>query len=117
MTTILLIILSIAYIVLSAVIDAEHIVDEDYIESHVSRVLLRFVFLCTVAMVSIQASVGATFIYIAIFDQVLNRLTKKKFWYLGTVAKWDIFWKKHMVTYKIVKALSLLIGLTLFIWQ
>ena len=81
------------FIALSAVIDSEHLKDNDYIESHTSRWLLR-----------------ALFVLAAIFDSLLNKLRGLDLFYLGTVALWDRFWSKIMPLFIVFKIVCLFVG-------
>ena len=119
----IIIILYILFIILSAYIDAEHINDKDYIENHTSRFLLR-------GVVTLGFAYDPSYFYffdwryllvfllsfIAIFDTTINLFRGLSVFYLGTVAKWDLFWKKHYLLYKIMR-ISLIIPITYLIVQ
>ena len=98
------------FIVLSAVIDYEHLKDNDYIESHTSRWLLRALFVLAVAKGNIAELLGMTFLFMAIFDSLLNKLRGLDLFYLGTVALWDRFWSKIMPLFIVFKIVCLFVG-------
>ena len=95
----------------SAYIDAEHLKDNDWIESHTSRVVQRFVFVLTIALFNIKGAVASGIIIAVLFDQLLNEMRGLPTLHLGSTAKWDIFWKNRIVAYVVVKALLLITGL------
>ena len=99
---------------LSAWIDAEHLEDNDYIESHVSRWLLRALFVIAVGN-TYQEYIGMTLVFTALFDVILNYLTGRKLLYLGKTAYWDIFWRKIPFLYIIFKVVSLFVGIFLLL--
>lgn len=112
----IIIILYTLFIIASAYVDAEHINDKDYIEDHKSRFLLRFV-------VALGFSYDKNMIYyfdfisliiflilfVSIFDSLLNIMRGKGFFYLGSVAKWDLFWKKHKSVYIFMRIFILIL--------
>lgn len=95
---------------LSALIDKEHLVDGDYIESHKSRFLFRLLII-TGFSGSLIEMLGYTFFVMAIFDQTLNTIMGSSLWYLGTEAEWDKYFSKHRTQYIIVKVVGLVIGI------
>jgi len=107
-------VVSYLFIIYSAVIDAEHLNKGEYIEDHTSRWILRFIFFLLIALFSFRAAAGFAFLFAALFDQFLNYMRGKPFWYLGTVAKWDIFFSKRKYLYVCVKIIALLTSLYLF---
>jgi len=106
---------ALSFIYVSAYIDYEHLRDNDYIESHLSRTTLRGIFIFLIACYNYKLAIGALMLFGALFDQVLNGLRGLPVFHLGSTAKWDIFWSKYLTMYKIVKVLLLIGGLTLFI--
>lgn len=103
-----------AFTIISAIVDSEHINKGQYIESHKSRWILRLTFFIVVGISNILNGVAAALLFTALFDQVLNWLRGKPFWYLGTVAKWDIFFSKRKWLYITVKVLCLISAILLF---
>jgi hypothetical protein len=103
------------FIILSARIDFEHLRDNDYIESHVSRWLLRALFI-VVASDSIVEVFGMSLVFAALFDQVLNLMMGKPLFYLGSTAVWDRFWNDKKWLYITFKVVALIIG-CLLCWK
>ena len=106
--------LSIAFVILSAIIDAEHIKKEQFFSDHKSRWILRFIFFLAIGIDHIEYIIGSALIFTALFDQVLNRLRGLGFWYLGTEAKWDLFFSSKPILYKFVKISALIGGVVAF---
>jgi hypothetical protein len=100
---------------MSAIVDAEHINKGEYIEDHSSRWLLRMGFFIAMAMSSKLDGLASALLFTALFDQLLNWFRNKPFWYLGTVAKWDIFFSKRKWLYITVKIICLITAITLFL--
>lgn len=112
-------IIALAFVMLNAAIDGYLIKNGYYIDDHSPRWTMRFIFFVIVGVVSLNFwyFLASGLLFAALFDQMLNYVRHLPFWYLGTEAKWDIFWKKHLTLYKITKALLLLTSIILFIWQ
>jgi hypothetical protein len=110
-----MIIITILFIAASAYIDYEHLRDNDYIESHVSRVVLRALFILAVAQGDFYIMGGMTLLFMALFDGVLNYLTKMNILYLGSTARWDRFFREQKFLYIIVKVVSLFGGVYLLL--
>jgi len=102
--------LSFAFVILSAKVDAEHLKDNDFIESHYSRWFLRVVFFITMGIIHWQYFFASALLFTALFDQVLNYFMGDPIWHLGTTAKWDRFFRKHRWMYVSIKIISLTIG-------
>ena len=126
----MMIIITIVFVFLSAYIDYEHLRDNDYIESHVSRWILRALFVLAVAQGDFIVMAGMTLLFTALFDAVLNKLTKMPLLYLGSTARWDRFftspisfklfkkkfyYKNKMLLYIVVKIISLFLGVYLLL--
>ena len=103
-----------AFLLLSAWVDFEHLADNDFIESHVSRWLLRGVFMLGVSS-SFLELVAMVLLWMACFDSVLNMFRGKGFNYLGNTAKWDIFFNKRKNLYITIKILAVVVGIGLII--
>ncbi len=104
------------FIVACAVIDSEHLNKNQYIKSHTSRSILRACFFIAMGLCSWVWIFASALMFTALFDQTLNKFRGLPFWYLGTVAKWDIFFKKRMWLYVIVKLLAMFGSIILFIY-
>ena len=94
-----------AFVVISAYIDYEHLRDRDYIESHVSRWLLRLLFIVSASR-SYFDFVGMSLFFMATFDQVLNVMRGKDLFYLGNTAYWDRFFNRFPYAYIIFKVVT-----------
>lgn len=103
-------------IYLSARIDANHLNRNHYIYKHLSRWMLRAVIVIAISNTVLEL-IGCTLFFIATFDQVLNYLRNRELLYLGTVAKWDLFFKKYPLLYIIIKIVSLFSGIYLLIHE
>ena len=97
--SILIFTVSVAFTVMCADIDYEHLIDGDYIESHASRALHRALFPLAISIYDYKAGIASGLIIGALFDQFLNGLLGKDFFFLGDTAKWDIFFKKRKYLY------------------
>ena len=86
------------FILLTAFIDAEHIKKQEYIDSHASRFFQRGFFILAMGLIDPFYLLASLFLFIALFDQVLNSMMGKDFWYLGTTAKWDIIFNRKYFT-------------------
>jgi hypothetical protein len=106
--------ITLGFIVMSAIVDSEHILKREYIDSHKSRWTLRLFFFLAMGISNWVWFFASGLLFAALFDQTLNYYRGKSILYLGTVSKWDIFFKKHKLFYVIVKILSLLVSLFLF---
>jgi len=111
----MILIITLLFIYASAYIDYEHLRDNDYIESHRSRLALRTLFILSVAQGDFFIMGGMALLFMALFDAVLNKLTKMDLLYLGSTALWDIFFKKHKLLYIVVKVVSLFGGVYLLL--
>ena len=97
-----ILVFSSSFIFWSSIIDAEHLRDNEYIESHNSRWLLRITFFGTIAMFDWKYGIASALLFASSFDQVLNLLMDDSFWHLGTTANWDKFFnRKYFTTPKI----------------
>lgn len=101
------ILLTFAFICFTAVIDAEHLNDKDYIEDHESRSFQRLTFFITMGLIEYHYFVASGLLFAAFFDQVLNLLRGLPLLHLGNTAKWDKFFNKRKWLYVIVKLLAL----------
>lgn len=110
----MIIIYTLAFIGLSVCIDYEHLRDNDYIESHVSRWLLRALFAIAIST-NVKELIGVTLLFTALFDSLLNYCFNKDLLYLGSTALWDRFWRKMPYTYFIFKVVSLFVGVYLLL--
>ena len=110
------ILLTIGFVIISAIVDAEHLNKKQYIDNHGSRWLLRLCFFLVLGFYDWIWIFASGLLFTATFDQALNRFRGLPFWYLGTVAKWDIFWSKRKWLYIPVKILVLILSLFLFIF-
>ena len=110
----MILIYTLTFVALSVWIDWQHLRDNDYIESHVSRWLLRALFVVGISSNYIEI-IGATLLFTALFDTLLNKCFNKDLFYLGRVALWDIFWSKIPFLYICFKIVSLFVGVYLLL--
>ena len=103
-----------AFVLASAIVDSEHILKKEYIKDHKSRWYLRWSFCVVIAIYNPLNGVASGLLFYALFDQVLNFFRGLPFWYLGTVAKHDIFFSKRKWLYITVKVLCLITAIVLF---
>jgi hypothetical protein len=104
--------ISILFIFASALIDKE-VLEYSYIYSHRSRAFQRALFFGCLALFSITGAIGGVFLFMALFDGILNKLRKIDLFYVGTTAKWDIFFREKPFLYIFVKVISLFTGIYL----
>lgn len=107
--------LTVAFTIVSAIVDTEHLKDKDYIESHTSRWVLRLLFFIAMGAWNPIYILASALIFTATFDQILNKFMDNSIWYLGDTALWDKFWKKRKVLYIIMKVSAFVLGTYLFI--
>ena len=105
-----------AFLLLSAWIDFEHLADNDFIESHVSRWLLRGVFMLGVSNSLIELT-AMVLLWMGCFDSILNTFRGKEINHLGNTAKWDIFFNKRKNLYISIKVLAIVAGIYLTILE
>lgn len=113
-------VLTIAFTYFAAKADSEILNRGDFIYSHTSRFWMRNVFFVAVADKSslegfILTLAASILLFSTAFDKVLNYLRKKPLFYLGTTAKWDLFWRERMTAYKVFTYLALIVSITLFV--
>jgi len=100
-----------------AYIDWEHLKDHDYIESHASRVVQRFLFCFVLGMPEWNwwVMAGAVLFFAATFDTALNLMRGKGMLYFGKTAIWDKFWSKYKMVYAVLMLVVLWISITILI--
>jgi hypothetical protein len=99
----------ILFLILSIRLDSEHLKDNDFIESHTSRWLLRGTFMIAAA-VDVFSFFAMLFYWMGMFDSGLNITLKKDINHLGTTAKWDKFWTRYKDMYLTMKIIVIYIG-------
>lgn len=109
------ILVTVGFTILSAYVDYEHLIDNDFIEDHKARWFLRFTFALALGIVNPWFILAAGFLFWSLFDQTLNALRKKPFWYLGTTAKMDKFFQDKKFLYIASKFTCLIVSLYLFL--
>jgi hypothetical protein len=90
-------------------IDSEHLNKNEYILNHLSRSVLRALICLAIGFYSINGAILFALVFWLLFDHVLNFFRGKDIFYLGTVAKLDIFFSKHIYLYIILKVLVLFV--------
>ena len=93
--------------------DANLINNGRFINDHKPRWIFRAVFISLFALFNPYYIISLGLIFTALFDPTLNKLRGLNFWHIGTVAKWDKFFSKRLLLYKIVRISCLTIGLIL----
>ena len=111
----LVIVLTIMFPIISAMLDSEHLNKGQYIYSHTSRWFLRMTFFCVIFVFNWKYGIASALMFTALFDQSLNYFTGNPPFYLGLVAKWDLFFRNRMILYYFTKAISLILSLLLFV--
>lgn len=91
--------LELGFILVSAYIDYEHLIDNDFIESHRSRVIIRSIFGIALMMINIKFAVGYLLFHTALFSPVLNKMRGEKILHLGNTAAFDIYFGKRPKLY------------------
>ena len=100
---------------LTSDIDCEHLIKEEYIKDHTSRWIQRLCFFLAFGFYDWTWIIASSLMFAALFDQLINiKMDKDSIWYLGAVAKWDIFFSKRKWLYITVKVLCLMTAITLF---
>lgn len=103
------------YIFISALIDAEHLKDNDYIESHVSRTILRGTVAFLYGVIAIPYAIIFLLLFWLLFDTFLNKLLDREILYLGNTAKTDKFFRKRPLLYILTKLFSLVLAVYIFL--
>lgn len=107
-------ILLLLFIFLSAKFDAIIINSAIYIDDHLPIFIFRFVVVLLISCFDLRLFFSYGLIFVATFDPLLNYFRGLGFWYLGTVAKWDLFFKQHLTLYKILRFSSLTLGVFIY---
>ena len=100
------------FIIISAIIDAHHVKRQQYIESHLTRFLLRLIFVLALSTDLVNFA-AYSLLFGATFDQAYNIAKGNDLMYLGTVAPWDRFFNEKKRLYIVVKILMLTFGVIL----
>ena len=116
MDTIIVLLITCGFTYLSAFVDHEHLLDNDFIESHTSRWLLRASFISIIAVYDVFLACAAGLLFTSTFDQTLNLLRGESLFHLGSTSRWDLFWKKRLPLYIGMKVLALAISIIIAIW-
>ena len=93
-----------------ALIDAQHLLLNHYIFTHIPRWTLRAVVVVAISTTVIEL-IGYTLFFMATFDQTLNKMRGIDLMYLGDTAEWDKFFNKRPMLYITVKIISLMLGI------
>jgi len=87
--------LYIIFILLSALVDAEHIENKQYFKDHRSRWVLRLV-VTALAAATIWDFLLLGSLFYLVFDYILNLSVGNRWNYIGGTSKIDLFWRKHI---------------------
>ena len=110
------------FVIITSFIDKEHLDDNDYIESHRSRNILRTIFIlsCNAHLLMdldyknfIFNIVGMALFFLATFDNSLNFWRKKPMLHLGNTAPWDKYFINKPFTYITIIGVSLMVSIVL----
>ncbi len=93
----------------------QHILKKEYITDHKPRATLRVAFFAAFGVYDPIMGLASALLFWVLFDQLLNWMRYLPFWYLGTVAKTDIFFSKRKWLYISIKISSLILSLLLFL--
>ena len=102
--------LFIAFIVMSAMIDVEHFNKYQYIDDHTSRVFLRGIVILGFSSSLIDVAIFF-FMWVTLFDFVINWLWHKPITYIGGRAKIDIFFRQYPKVYMLSKGAAFIFSL------
>ena len=108
--------LLIAFTFVSAKVDAILINGGNYIDDHRPRYIFREVSIAIISLFNWYYFLSLGMIFTALFDPLLNHYRNLDFWYLGTEADWDLFFKKHLLLYKILRFTALTAGLIMYFY-
>jgi hypothetical protein len=106
----------IVFTIISAIIDKEHILKKEYIKSHTSRWCLRASFCLAIAIYNPIHGMASALLFYSLFDHLLNLLRELPFFYLGTVAKHDIFFNNKMLLFITIKSICLISSILLYFY-
>lgn len=116
MISILVMIITIAFTIFSAWIDAEHYKKKQWVQSHVSRWLQRAMFVAVICVYDWQLAFASGLMFFVKFNPVINIFMQKSdLFYLGDTAKMDIFFKENKWLYWIVLLASYLTSAAIFL--
>ena len=101
------------FIIGCAWVDFDHILDGNTI-NHNSRTFQRGAFFFLIALYNFQFAAASVLLFMAAFDAMINYLMDKPLFFLGTTAKWDIFWSKWKKSYIAMKIITLTASILLY---
>jgi hypothetical protein len=113
--SVLIFVTSLVFTFASALIDIEHLDKGHYIDSHSSRFIQRATFFTLIGLYNYELAIAGVLLFAAIFDQMINYGRDMDLFYLGTVAKWDRFWRKYKSLYISFKIIALGLSILLFL--
>lgn len=105
-------ILVVLFLMVSVLIDAEHLTKGQYIDDHQSRFFLRLLFIFTVSP-NLLVFLSAGMFFASTFDSFLNWARDKELHHLGNTAKWDKFWSKRKKLYIGLKYITFISSIVL----
>ena len=107
-------IIFLAFLFLSAKMDANLLNRGSFIYEHWTRNGLRLI---VIYLLSTQWTdfLAYSLLFAGIFDNLLNVLRGELLFFLGSTAKWDLFWRKRPNLYKLFIIASILTGIYLLI--
>lgn len=111
----LFLIVAYLWIHFTAKVDAEHLNKQEYINNHASRLAARILTGVIVGIFSPVAGICLGLLFWTLFDTILNRFRNKPWFYVGSVAETDKFFKNKYRFYFLTKIISLTIVIILLI--
>ena len=103
------------FIFYTAKIDAEHILKEEYIEDHTSRLIQRMSVGMLLVNYNFEYPILLWCLFWTFFDSILNKLRKKPLFYLGTVSEYDSFFGNKKLFFIFTKFITILISLVIIL--
>jgi len=101
------------WITYTAKVDSEHLLKNEYITNHASRLITRVL---TGGLVAFSSPIGGLvlgLLFWALFDTILNRYRGKDWFYVGSVANTDKFFKDKYSILLVTKGISLILSIVL----
>jgi len=108
--------ITLAFILYTATIDADHLKKKQYIDDHIPRFMQRAIFFIALGLCSPIYILASALLFTSLFDQTLNLLRGINLYHLGNTSHWDRFFKTKPILYTITKLSCLICALYLFLF-
>ena len=112
---IIFLIFCLLFIFFTAKIDAEHIIKEEYIHDHTSRLIQRMSVGMLLINYNYEYPVILWCLFWTFFDSILNILRKKPLLYLGTESEYDSFFGNKKLFFIFTKIVTFSIVLLIIL--